>query len=120
MAMESWVRLTVGAVLTAAGVYLSYQLRFALVTLALAAMLAYALLPLVEYVARLRVAGRVLPRIGATTLVFFIVTVAVMSAWHFAAAPMSDQAHRFGVNMGRRSEERRVGKECRSRWSPYH
>ena len=24
----------------------------------------------------------------------------------------------FGT--GRRSEERRVGKECRSRWSPYH
>ena len=23
-------------------------------------------------------------------------------------------------NVGRRSEERRVGKECRSRWSPYH
>ena len=22
--------------------------------------------------------------------------------------------------MGIRSEERRVGKECRSRWSPYH
>src|SRR5258708_35134449 len=26
---------------------------------------------------------------------------------------------RIGVNGGR-SEERRVGKECRSRWSPYH
>ena len=29
----------------------------------------------------------------------------------------------LGVNGGRdtdRSEERRVGKECRSRWSPYH
>ena len=25
----------------------------------------------------------------------------------------------FGTN-GYRSEERRVGKECRSRWSPYH
>src|SRR3712207_9155276 len=25
-----------------------------------------------------------------------------------------------GVNMYERSEERRVGKECRSRWSPYH
>ena len=27
-----------------------------------------------------------------------------------------------GIIMGyeRRSEERRVGKECRSRWSPYH
>ena len=25
-----------------------------------------------------------------------------------------------GVNYPTRSEERRVGKECRSRWSPYH
>ena len=24
------------------------------------------------------------------------------------------------VERGHRSEERRVGKECRSRWSPYH
>src|SRR2546429_8790692 len=24
------------------------------------------------------------------------------------------------LSAGRRSEERRVGKECRSRWSPYH
>src|SRR2546422_7728556 len=27
---------------------------------------------------------------------------------------------RFHVQDARRSEERRVGKECRSRWSPYH
>ena len=26
----------------------------------------------------------------------------------------------FDGAMGVRSEERRVGKECRSRWSPYH
>ena len=26
----------------------------------------------------------------------------------------------FPVHMIARSEERRVGKECRSRWSPYH
>ena len=25
-----------------------------------------------------------------------------------------------GAGSGKRSEERRVGKECRSRWSPYH
>ena len=25
-----------------------------------------------------------------------------------------------GISNGMRSEERRVGKECRSRWSPYH
>ena len=24
------------------------------------------------------------------------------------------------IQIGMRSEERRVGKECRSRWSPYH
>ena len=24
------------------------------------------------------------------------------------------------LTMAKRSEERRVGKECRSRWSPYH
>ena len=27
---------------------------------------------------------------------------------------------KFGYNVLQRSEERRVGKECRSRWSPYH
>src|SRR2546430_9739874 len=26
----------------------------------------------------------------------------------------------YAAERGRRSEERRVGKECRSRWSPYH
>ena len=26
----------------------------------------------------------------------------------------------FNTELGMRSEERRVGKECRSRWSPYH
>ena len=25
-----------------------------------------------------------------------------------------------GLSVSQRSEERRVGKECRSRWSPYH
>src|SRR2546430_3030079 len=34
-----------------------------------------------------------------------------------AAAPGNRPTHRFVVS---RSEERRVGKECRSRWSPYH
>src|SRR3712207_9154192 len=39
----------------------------------------------------------------------------------------SDNASHFGLdfaiglaNVHERSEERRVGKECRSRWSPYH
>src|SRR2546427_8787768 len=33
--------------------------------------------------------------------------------------PGEDQAPR-GFEIAQRSEERRVGKECRSRWSPYH
>src|SRR5256885_16879534 len=35
-----------------------------------------------------------------------------------AAALMRERKHEFSATM--RSEERRVGKECRSRWSPYH
>src|SRR3712207_9197494 len=30
------------------------------------------------------------------------------------------QDHGTSIRIGVRSEERRVGKECRSRWSPYH
>ena len=31
-----------------------------------------------------------------------------------------DLSHQCSFNFMWRSEERRVGKECRSRWSPYH
>src|SRR2546430_12332483 len=46
-----------------------------------------------------------------------------------AQSPMPDSAqaivpwletHHLTTGLGTRSEERRVGKECRSRWSPYH
>src|SRR5687768_13019574 len=48
--------------------------------------------------------------------------------WYWAADVLAANgatvhlAHPLGNNWGnrRRSEERRVGKECRSRWSPYH
>ena len=33
---------------------------------------------------------------------------------------LAEQEGRIGVKPLLRSEERRVGKECRSRWSPYH
>src|ERR1035437_6362564 len=32
----------------------------------------------------------------------------------------AETIHWHMANAGHRSEERRVGKECRSRWSPYH
>ena len=36
--------------------------------------------------------------------------------------PMQDALYKLAqaLNVNVRSEERRVGKECRSRWSPYH
>ena len=33
---------------------------------------------------------------------------------------VKDQVYTLGAGLQARSEERRVGKECRSRWSPYH
>ena len=35
-------------------------------------------------------------------------------------ATASGELNKLGINDPFRSEERRVGKECRSRWSPYH
>ena len=38
-----------------------------------------------------------------------------------AGKKVVQETRRFNENKGEtRSEERRVGKECRSRWSPYH
>ena len=38
-----------------------------------------------------------------------------------ASAFMRENGLNYKLNFGvERSEERRVGKECRSRWSPYH
>ena len=36
------------------------------------------------------------------------------------AAIVPITANSGNINLAARSEERRVGKECRSRWSPYH
>src|SRR3712207_8270313 len=39
---------------------------------------------------------------------------------HAVAGSAQAAADLEAVDAGHRSEERRVGKECRSRWSPYH
>ena len=39
---------------------------------------------------------------------------------HIKSSGESDITHITSKTVGGRSEERRVGKECRSRWSPYH
>ena len=84
------------------------------------------------------------------SLLVFGAVIAIHEFGHFAAAKLSGiQVNEFSIGMGPalwkkiaggtqytlrllpvggyvamegegRSEERRVGKECRSRWSPYH
>ena len=49
---------------------------------------------------------------GATNLVTSVITIATPVAVLLVMA--------LGIAAAARSEERRVGKECRSRWSPYH
>ena len=77
--------------------------------------------------------------VGAVVVLFFVVIAVgaplispydpIATNWLLVRKPPS-AAHWFGTDeIGRdvlarivwgRSEERRVGKECRSRWSPYH
>ena len=42
------------------------------------------------------------------------------SVEHVALAKQADSSLLAARSLFARSEERRVGKECRSRWSPYH
>ena len=44
----------------------------------------------------------------------------VVACDQFTSQPDYWQAAEAAVGEAPRSEERRVGKECRSRWSPYH
>jgi len=46
--------------------------------------------------------------------------LAITDAFLIAAAPSERQVLAIVDAIEERSEERRVGKECRSRWSPYH
>src|SRR2546430_6170315 len=56
------------------------------------------------------------------TLPASAVSRALLKVWLTGFVPRiaSVIAHRDAPLLMRRSEERRVGKECRSRWAPYH
>ena len=48
------------------------------------------------------------------------VGVALSDALGITAQPVETITRKEENKLRKRSEERRVGKECRSRWSPYH
>ena len=57
--------------------------------------------------------------------ILFLMTLLVVGVSFAFAQTNADikfdkTTHDFGKFSENRSEERRVGKECRSRWSPYH
>ena len=60
--------------------------------------------------------GRAVRMIAAAVTVF----LCVLTLFEFVALKMEWNVPALAVLSGDRSEERRVGKECRSRWSPYH
>ena len=51
--------------------------------------------------------------------IFFIITTIVISIF-VGPLVIAELLNIIQHNQLTRSEERRVGKECRSRWSPYH
>src|SRR2546426_12288881 len=58
-----------------------------------------------------------------TSLAGGLVAAGVLLFWHQVIDRLRRSNRRVGRLLGGtadRSEERRVGKECRSRWSPYH
>ena len=62
--------------------------------------------------------------IGATTAMFSVVYGVVLKPLPYRdpdrLVDIWNTAQKRGLPRAYRSEERRVGKECRSRWSPYH
>jgi predicted PurR-regulated permease PerM len=96
--LERLARVALGAVVAAAGVYVLYRLRFVLVTVTLAVMLAYAILPAVDVVERLRVGGHGLPRFGAALLVALVVLVLLAGGAEVVARPLGEEVRRFMEN----------------------
>ena len=69
----------------------------------------------------IRIKKKVSPKYEATTILFKLEGQAKYPAVYFEQLDGFSIPAIANVHATRkRSEERRVGKECRSRWSPYH
>lgn len=96
---DRWTRFTIGLVFTAAAAYLLYRLRFVLVTVALAVMLAYAVSPLVELVTRVRLAGRALSRLAGVSAVFVLLTLLGAAVVKLSAGAVGNEVQRLAAYM---------------------
>ena len=53
-------------------------------------------------------------------LIYSVVFIIIIIIGIYLYLFIQDRKNKGKENKETRSEERRVGKECRSRWSPYH
>ncbi len=102
---DRWTRFTVGLVFTAAAAYLLYRLRFVLVTVALAVLLSYAILPLVELVTRIRLGGRSLSRVVGVSAVFVLLTVLGIAVVRLSAGAVRVEIERLAERLPVYKEE---------------
>ena len=74
------------------------------------------------YEGKLAVANVVLNRVRSSRFQQNTITDVIYAPGQFAGVVdgNGNVSERFAALLANRSEERRVGKECRSRWSPYH
>jgi predicted PurR-regulated permease PerM len=86
-------------VIAAAVVFILWRLRFVLVTVALGAMLAYALMPFVDNTVRLRPFGRRVPRLAAVLLVFLTAALLAWGFVHVTVGPLGAETQRFARNI---------------------
>ena len=74
-------------------------------------------IPLVVAKAKNKLQGAILKRVGADRIVYPEIEMGSRVAKSLVSREFMDWIE---LSNDYRSEERRVGKECRSRWSPYH
>ena len=86
-------------VVAAAVAFILWRLRFVLVTVALGAMLAYALMPFVDRAARMRMRGRPVPRLVAVLAVFLAGVLVLGGFTWLAMGPIAAETQRFGQNL---------------------
>lgn len=97
--LERWAKATMAAVVAAAVVFILWRLRFVLVTVALGAMLAYALMPFVDRAGRMRLGEQAVPRLVAVLAVFLATALALGLVTRLAMRPVATEAQHFGANL---------------------
>ena len=73
-----------------------------------------------ENLLRKRITGLLKTVITLLSVLIIIIIIYLIPAWIPVKCTKTEEDFYKYKNALCRSEERRVGKECRSRWSPYH